>query len=164
MLTCVYQPLSTAAPVAKNCLVTLERDSKKVILSRYTSDKGGQVKVELVKNKNLNSFIQPNHPFSKKSPGRAKRTWGISSDTNNNNHSNYNSVSSSSTSSSGCSSDKSTSLWSSFDSDDASGSSASTCDNSISEWESAYSSDSEPVSLHYFHPLQRSAKRKIRLR
>lgn len=138
MLTCVYQP---QAPLAKNCLVKLERDSKKVIVSRYSAGKGGQVKVELVKNKNLNAFIQsqPNHPFSKKSPGRAKRAWS-SSDKNNN--------SAGSTSSSGYSSHhKSTSLWSSFDSDDASGSSGgSTYDNSNSEWESAYSSDSEPVS------------------
>lgn len=144
MLTCVYQP--TAQPLAKNCLVKLERDSKKVLVSRFSAEKGGQVKVELVKNKNLNSFIhsQPNHPFSKKSPGRAKRTWG--NDTNNNSNNNNSNVSGSTTSS-GCSSHKSTSLWSSFDSDDASGSSGSTCDNSNSEWESAYSSDSEPVSF-----------------
>lgn len=145
MLTCVYQ--QQPAPLAKNCLVRLDQDSKKVIVSRYSGGKGGQVKVELVKNKNLNSFIQSqpnrNHPFCKKSPGRAKRTWSRSDSNNNNSSGSGGSTSSGYTSLSAH--HKSTSLWSSFDSDDASGSSGSTCDNSNSEWESAYSSDSEPV-------------------
>ncbi|CAG7825711.1 unnamed protein product [Allacma fusca] len=47
MLTCVYQP---PLPLSKNCLLKVNRDSKKVIVSKFSEEKGGKVKVEIASN------------------------------------------------------------------------------------------------------------------
>ena len=46
MLTCVYH--SSSLPLAKTCLLKVNRDTKKVIVSKFFEGKGGKVKVEIL--------------------------------------------------------------------------------------------------------------------
>jgi len=104
MLTCVYQP-----PVPftnKNCLIKVNRDTRKVIVSKFTEGKGGRVKVEVAStHKTVNQLLR-----SKPKLSNAKS------------HHLYNSSNSLKSTSNNISNN-----------------------NNEDAWESAYSSDSEPV-------------------
>jgi len=45
MITCVYQP---PISMGKSCLLKVNKETRKVLVSRYVESKGGKVKVEIV--------------------------------------------------------------------------------------------------------------------
>lgn len=119
MLTCVYQPpvsLVSATPhTKKNCLIRVNRevDTRKVMVSKFTEDKSGRVKVETNStNKTLNQILRTRHKSGSNSSSSS--TCSNSSSRKSRNSSSNNSLNS----------------WN---------------NNDEFSWESAYSSDSEPV-------------------
>lgn len=106
MLTCVYQP--PVPLTSKNCLIKVNRDTRKVIVSKFTEEKGGRVKVEVSStHKTLNQLLR-----SKPKQTKAKNHHLYNSPSSVNNKNSSNNLNN---------------------------------NNNEDAWESAYSSDSEPV-------------------
>lgn len=139
MLTCVYHPpvslVSTSAPqLNKNCMIRVNRevDTRKVMVSKFTEDKSGRVKVETNStNKTLNQILRARHKSGSSSSSSSSSTCSNSSLTYRKGRN---------------SSENSLNNW----------------NNNDDSWESAYSSDSEPVrERHFIHKMSSITRAQI---